>query len=314
MKLPYKRCSPQSSGNSGKAAGGGRHTSTSQRWMHSRHSPNGNRCPCANWARPYWRGSKTSSGRGIAVGTLCPPTSRRYARCIIGRWTESTYGMYQTVWACVYRHTGRQEEGARSIRHQQPGKGDGKEPARRDIPKHTAENKDFLRTHVHAQGHTLRGPGVPAQKGLAGECAVLQKAEDGTGADRVTHTRSHADGENNSKQGQGLSLFIPHITKWGRHGSGIPGIPGGAQGIQPTSGECSRQCLGMQSALSSYAARHTWATMAYHCEIHPGIISEAMGHSSITVTETYLKPFSNRKIDEANQRVISFVRSGACTV
>ena len=27
-----------------------------------------------------------------------------------------------------------------------------------------------------------------------------------------------------------------------------------------------------------------------------------MGHSSITVTETYLKPFSNRKIDEANQR------------
>ena len=64
-----------------------------------------------------------------------------------------------------------------------------------------------------------------------------------------------------------------------------------------------------QSALSSYAARHTWATMAYHCEIHPGIISEAMGHSSITVTETYLKPFSNRKIDEANQKVISFVKN-----
>ena len=59
----------------------------------------------------------------------------------------------------------------------------------------------------------------------------------------------------------------------------------------------------------TYAARHTWATMAYHCEIHPGIISEAMGHSSITVTETYLKPFSNRKIDEANQKVISFVKN-----
>jgi hypothetical protein len=71
-----------------------------------------------------------------------------------------------------------------------------------------------------------------------------------------------------------------------------------------------RRCLGMKSSLSTYAARHTWATMAYHCEIHPGIISEAMGHSSITVTETYLKPFSNRKIDEANQKVISFARSG----
>nr|WP_310476612.1 tyrosine-type recombinase/integrase [Bacteroides thetaiotaomicron] len=52
-------------------------------------------------------------------------------------------------------------------------------------------------------------------------------------------------------------------------------------------------------------ARHTWATMAYYSEVHPGIISEAMGHSSITVTETYLKPFKNKKIDEANATVFS---------
>lgn len=66
--------------------------------------------------------------------------------------------------------------------------------------------------------------------------------------------------------------------------------------------------LGLTSALSSYAARHTWATMAYYCEIHPGIISEAMGHSSITVTETYLKPFHEKRIDAANRQVISYVR------
>ena len=65
----------------------------------------------------------------------------------------------------------------------------------------------------------------------------------------------------------------------------------------------------MSSHLSSYSARHTWATMAYYCEIHPGIISEAMGHSSINVTETYLKPFNDKKIDEANEKVISFVKS-----
>lgn len=64
--------------------------------------------------------------------------------------------------------------------------------------------------------------------------------------------------------------------------------------------------MGLGSNLSSYTARHTWATMAYYSEIHPGIISEAMGHSSITVTETYLKPFRNRKIDEANDQVIAF--------
>ena len=40
----------------------------------------------------------------------------------------------------------------------------------------------------------------------------------------------------------------------------------------------------------------------------PGIISEAMGHSSITVTETYLKPFRSKKIDEANKQVLDFVK------
>ena len=69
-----------------------------------------------------------------------------------------------------------------------------------------------------------------------------------------------------------------------------------------------KQVLGLTSELSSYTARHTWATMAYYCEIHPGVISEAMGHSSITVTETYLKPFKNKKIDEANVTVISSLR------
>ena len=63
--------------------------------------------------------------------------------------------------------------------------------------------------------------------------------------------------------------------------------------------------LGLTADLSSYTARHTWATMAYYSEVHPGIISEAMGHSSITVTETYLKPFKNKKIDEANATVFS---------
>ena len=58
----------------------------------------------------------------------------------------------------------------------------------------------------------------------------------------------------------------------------------------------------------AYTARHTWATTAYYCEIHPGIISEAMGHSSITVTETYLKPFRNKKIDEANMQVLDFIK------
>lgn len=58
----------------------------------------------------------------------------------------------------------------------------------------------------------------------------------------------------------------------------------------------------------TYTARHTWATLAYYLEVHPGIISEAMGHSSIKVTETYLKPFNVKKLDETNKSIIKYAR------
>ena len=35
-----------------------------------------------------------------------------------------------------------------------------------------------------------------------------------------------------------------------------------------------------------------------------GIISKALGHFSIKVTETYLKPFENEKVDAANEELI----------
>lgn len=60
--------------------------------------------------------------------------------------------------------------------------------------------------------------------------------------------------------------------------------------------------------ISSYTARHTWATLAFHIGMPIGIISQALGHSSIRTTETYLKPFENEKVDEANSKLISSVR------
>lgn len=56
--------------------------------------------------------------------------------------------------------------------------------------------------------------------------------------------------------------------------------------------------------LSSYVARHTWATLAFHANFPTGIICKALGHSSIKVTETYLKPFENEKVDAANDGLI----------
>lgn len=56
--------------------------------------------------------------------------------------------------------------------------------------------------------------------------------------------------------------------------------------------------------LSSYTSRHTWATLAYHKGVNIGIISKALGHSSIKVTENYLRPFDNEKVDLANDELI----------
>ena len=68
------------------------------------------------------------------------------------------------------------------------------------------------------------------------------------------------------------------------------------------------ELLGLTTELTSYTARHTWATLAYYLEVHPGIIREAMGHSSIKVTETYLKPFNIKKLDETNLSIIGYAK------
>jgi integrase len=58
----------------------------------------------------------------------------------------------------------------------------------------------------------------------------------------------------------------------------------------------------------TYSARHTWATTAFHTKVTVGVISNALGHSSVKVTETYLKPFENEALDKANKKIIAYVK------
>lgn len=68
--------------------------------------------------------------------------------------------------------------------------------------------------------------------------------------------------------------------------------------------------IGIKCKLSSYTPRHTWATLAYRKKCPIGVISNALGHSSIKVTETYLKPFETEELDKANRMVIACVKDG----
>lgn len=67
---------------------------------------------------------------------------------------------------------------------------------------------------------------------------------------------------------------------------------------------------GIIAQVSSYTTRHTWATLAKYCNFSEQLICDALGHSSVKVTETYLKSFKREEISKANKKIISYVLNG----
>lgn len=58
--------------------------------------------------------------------------------------------------------------------------------------------------------------------------------------------------------------------------------------------------------LTTYWARHTWATIAASLDIPKETIAHALGHGNDTVTDIYID-FDKKKVDEANRKVLDFV-------
>lgn len=61
--------------------------------------------------------------------------------------------------------------------------------------------------------------------------------------------------------------------------------------------------------LTTYWARHSWATIAMSLDIPRDTIAHALGHGTNTVTDIYID-FDQSKVDEANRRVIDWVLYG----
>lgn len=61
--------------------------------------------------------------------------------------------------------------------------------------------------------------------------------------------------------------------------------------------------------ITTYWARHSWATIAAGLEIPKETIAAALGHGGNTVTDIYID-FDRRKVDEANRRVLDWVLYG----
>lgn len=79
-------------------------------------------------------------------------------------------------------------------------------------------------------------------------------------------------------------------------------------------GECKRVGLGGKKVItplfpdiSSYWARHTWATIAHQIGVSKDVISMALGHTfGVSTTDIYIN-YDNNKIDEANRKVIDYL-------
>ena len=67
--------------------------------------------------------------------------------------------------------------------------------------------------------------------------------------------------------------------------------------------------IDLQIPLTSYCARHSWATAARNMNIPISVISAGMGHNSINTTQIYLDQLDNSIIDSANTKVLSGINS-----
>lgn len=61
--------------------------------------------------------------------------------------------------------------------------------------------------------------------------------------------------------------------------------------------------------LTTYWARHTWATIASELDIPKDTIAAALGHGGNSVTDIYID-FDLKKVDEANRKVLDYVLYG----
>lgn len=63
----------------------------------------------------------------------------------------------------------------------------------------------------------------------------------------------------------------------------------------------------VQKELTSYVARHTWASLALQAGVQPSVISQALGHTNLRTTEIYLKQLDITQIAEAGTSVVNYI-------
>ena len=62
--------------------------------------------------------------------------------------------------------------------------------------------------------------------------------------------------------------------------------------------------LGVEANLTTYVARHSFASVLKKSGVNIALISEALGHSDLATTQIYLDSFDNEQVDEAMRNLL----------
>ncbi len=76
------------------------------------------------------------------------------------------------------------------------------------------------------------------------------------------------------------------------------------------SGPMKKKYIGLFPRLSSYWARHSWATIAAELDIPKETIAAGLGHEIGSPTTSIYIDFNQKKVDEANRRIIDYLNGG----
>lgn len=64
------------------------------------------------------------------------------------------------------------------------------------------------------------------------------------------------------------------------------------------------EIVGIDKPLSSYVARHSYATNLKQLGVSTDIVSQSMGHTNVAITTAYLKDFEDDIIDKENEKLL----------
>lgn len=63
--------------------------------------------------------------------------------------------------------------------------------------------------------------------------------------------------------------------------------------------------VGINEDITTYYARHTWATIAKRKLVPISVISEGLGHADLKTTQIYLDSFDDDVLDQANEDIVA---------